>query len=196
MAKDLTEIIVVLDRSGSMATIRGDMEGGFNSFIAAQRALPGDCTVTLTQFDTDYEIVFAGKPLADVPPLTLEPRGATALLEAVSKTITATGLRLAGLPEDQRPERVLFVIITDGHENASPPEFTAESVLAMVKHQTERYSWEFVFIGANQDAIATAASLGIRNAANFAATPAGTAKALHGLNVGTSNYRGGKSYGN
>ena len=193
--KDLTEIVVVLDRSGSMASIVRDMEGGFDAFIAEQRKLPGECSVTLSQFDTEFELVYSGKPLADVPPLALYPRGATALLDAIGKTIQATGERLGALPEDARPERVLFVVITDGHENASE-HYTAEAVLASVKHQTEKYGWCFVFIGANQDAIATAANMGIRNAANFVATSGGTAQAMQGLNVGTSNYRGGKSYGN
>lgn len=191
---DLTEIVVVLDRSGSMAKIRKDMEGGFDSFIGEQRKLPGECSVTLAQFDDRYEIVYSGKPLADVPPLSLEPRGATALLEAICKTIDATGARLSALPVDQRPERVLFVIVTDGEENASSPEFTLAMVLEMVKRQTEKYSWQFVFFGADQDAIATAAKMGIPVATNFAANSTGTAQAIDALNIGTSNYRGGRGY--
>lgn len=192
--KDLTEIVVVLDRSGSMASIRADMEGGFDSFIADQRKLPGDCSVTLAQFDGVYEIVYQGKPLSGVPPLSLEPRGSTALLEAICKTIDATGDRLAALPDDERPERVLFVVITDGQENASAPGYTSDLVLEKVKRQTEEYSWQFVFFGANQDAIATAGAMGINVATNFAANSAGTAQAIRSLNVGTSNYRGGQGY--
>lgn len=191
--KDLTEIIAVLDRSGSMVTIRADMEGGFDSFIDEQRKLSGECTVTLVQFDHLYESVYAGKALADVPPLRLEPRGMTALLDAIGRTIQVTGSRLSGTPETERPERVLFVIISDGQENASH-EFSAERIVAMVRHQTDRYSWQFVYLGANQDAIAEAAKMGISVAANFQANAAGTAQVLRGLNVGTSNYRSGQGY--
>lgn len=193
--RDLTEIVVVLDRSGSMATIRGDMEGGFNSFIADQRKLPGSCAVTLVQFDSDYELVYSGKPLADVPPLSLEPRGSTALLEAICKTIAATGGRLSALPDEERPERVLFVVISDGEENASAEIYSRQRVLEMVKRQTEIYSWQFVYFGADQDALAVAGKMGIHVATNFAANAAGTAQAVHSLNVGTANYRSGRGYG-
>lgn len=191
--QDLTEIIVVLDRSGSMRSIKTDMEGGFDAFIAEQRKLPGECSVTLAQFDTVHEIVYAGRLLADIPPLNLEPRGMTALLDAMGKTITATGSRLAALPDEQRPERVLFVVITDGEENSSV-ETTREAVLSMVKHQTDVYKWQFVYFGANQDAIAAARDMGISMAANFQADAHGTSKALHNLNVGTRSYRSGGGY--
>ena len=110
--------------------------------------------------------MYAGKPIAEVPPLALEPRGATALLDAIGKTIHETGRRLAALPEAERPERVLFVVISDGQENAST-EFSSERILAMTTHQASAYKWEFVYLGANQDAIAEAAKMGIRNAANY-----------------------------
>ena len=193
MKQGLTDIIVVLDRSGSMAGIRKDMEGGFDAFIAEQRKEPGDARVTLTQFDTTYEIVYDGKPLTDVPPLSLEPRGMTALYDAVGRTIAATGARFAALPEDERPERVLFVIITDGAENSSR-EFEGARVAAMVKEQTDKYSWQFVYIGANQDAVANAAAMNIHVASNFAADSEGSRKALSDLNIGTRSYRGGGGY--
>lgn len=193
--KDLTEIVVVLDRSGSMVPIRKDMEGGFDSFIDEQRKLPGSCSVTLVQFDSEYELVYQGKPLADVPRLVLEPRGATALLEAIYKTIDSTGERLRLLPDEERPERVLFVVITDGEENASNEFYSRARVLEMVKRQTEVYSWQFVFFGSDQDAIAVARNMGIHVATNFAANSRGTAQAMNSLNVGTSNYRGGHGYG-
>lgn len=172
------EIVVVLDRSGSMEPIARDMEGGFNRLIAEQRQVPGDCTVTLAQFSDAYEIVFAGKPLAEVPPLSLMARGYTALLDAIGKTIAATGERLAKLPEQERPAKVLFVIITDGAENASK-EYTSHQVTRMIKHQEDQYQWQFAYLGANQDAFAVASSVGIKTSAamNWTADAQGTSKA-------------------
>lgn len=187
------EIIVILDRSGSMASIRKDMEGGFDSFIAEQRKLPGECSVTLVQFDDKYEVVYMGKALADVPPLDLVPRGSTALLDAVGKTTVATGERLAAMPEHERPARVLVVIITDGQENASM-EHTKESVRQMVDHQRSAYQWEFVYFGANQDAFAEAAKMGINIAQNYAADAAGVKNASESLTRGTIGYRSGRGY--
>src|SRR5688572_4072309 len=114
-----TEIVVVLDRSGSMSCVRTDMEGGFNEFIKKQKEVAGDCAVTLVQFDDKYEVVYEAKPLNDVPNLNLVPRGSTALLDSLGKTINSVGYRLKNTPESKRPGRVLFLVITDGHENSS-----------------------------------------------------------------------------
>lgn len=197
MKQGKTDIVVLLDRSGSMATIRKDMEGGFDSYIADQRKIPGECSVTLAQFDDVYEVVYAGKPLAEVPPLSLEPRGWTALLDAFGRLIDETGTRLAALTEEERPERVLFVVITDGQENRSR-ELTKEAIFERVKRQTETYGWQFVYFGANQDAIAVAAGLGIdpHFAVNFQATPMGVASAVRSMSAGTSSYRSGAGYSN
>lgn len=159
MRQDLTDITVLLDRSGSMETIRQDMQGGFDRFVEEQRQLPGECNLTLVQFDDRYERAYS-KPLAEVPPLELVPRGWTALLDALGRAILETGERLAALPESERPAKVIFVIITDGQENASR-DFTREKVAEMIAHQQEKYGWQFLFLGANQDAIATGTSLGI-----------------------------------
>lgn len=191
--KDSCEIIVVLDRSGSMASIKEDMEGGFNTFIDEQRKLPGTATVTLAQFDDEYDIVYQARPLADVPKLQLIPRGWTALLDAVGRTIASVGERLEKTPEGDRPERVLFVVITDGEENRSK-EFTNEKVREMVKHQTEKYSWQFVYIGANQDAFASAGAMGIAQAVNYAASAAGVRGMTANLGNSTRNYRSGQGY--
>jgi len=182
MKQGLTEIVVVLDRSG-----------WFDTFIAEQRKLPGEARVTLTQFDTRYDIVYEGKTLAEVPPLVLEPRDMTALHDAVGRTIEATGRRLAALPDEERPERVLVVVITDGGENAST-DFTGARVAEMVKHQTEKYSWQFVYIGANQDAIANAAAMNINVASNFQANAAGTSDMFGGVTRGVTSYRSGGGY--
>jgi hypothetical protein len=155
-----TEIVVLVDRSGSMASVRADMEGGFNTFISKQKELPGKCSVTLAQFDDKYELVYQNKPLAEVPNLDLVPRGWTALLDAVGRTISEVGDRLRKTPEHKRPGKLLFMIITDGQENRSV-EFKREKVKEMVKHQTDKYQWDFIFLGANQDAFLEAEKLGI-----------------------------------
>ena len=161
MKPDSTEIIFVVDRSGSMINIAADMRGGFDTFIEEQKKLPGECKVTLARFDDHYELVFAGKPLAEVPPLELVPRGSTALNDAVGKTINTVGERLSKTPEDQRPSKVLFVIITDGKENASKEFQDIRKVLELITHQREKYQWEFVFLGASLDAIEVAQNMGI-----------------------------------
>lgn len=160
MKKDYTHISIVLDRSGSMSAIRSDAEGGLNDFIKTHREAPGEATVTVAKFDTEYDLEHDMKPIQDVGHVSLEPRGMTALLDAVGKTITATGERLRALQEDQRPEHVFFVIVTDGQENASR-EFKKPAVKTMVETQANSYKWHFVFLGANMDAIGEARDLGI-----------------------------------
>jgi hypothetical protein len=187
---DLTDISIVLDRSGSMASVWEDTIGGFNSFIEAQRKLPGACSVSAIQFDNKYDTLYTARPVSEAPLLNKEtyiPRGMTALLDAIGRTITNTGARLSALPEDQRPSKVIFVILTDGAENSSR-EFSREQVFLMIKLQREAYQWEFVFLGANQDAIATAAGLGMAagSSMTYAANAKGTLRAF----ASASNYVG------
>ena len=148
------EIIIVLDRSGSMATVRNDTMGGYNTFINDQKSrATGEVKVTLVQFDDQYEINYNGRPIQEVPALnetTYVPRGMTALLDAVGKTINTVGDRLAKTAESERPSLVIFVTLTDGQENASK-EFKLEQVRDLIKHQTEKYKWQFVFLGADQN---------------------------------------------
>jgi hypothetical protein len=160
MKEDFTDIVVILDRSGSMAAIRKDTEGGFDTFVGAQRLLPGECNLNLYQFDDKYEVVYENKPIGEVKKLKLNPRGSTALLDAIGKTINTRGQYYASLEEDERPAKVIFVIITDGEENVSQ-EYSFDSVKQLVTQQTEQYSWEFVFLGANIDAIDVAGHMGI-----------------------------------
>ena len=192
--KNLTEIILVVDRSGSMSTIAADMRGGFDSFIKDQRKLPGSCRVTLTRFDSEYEVVYENMALSDVPPLELVPRGTTALLDAVGRTIDTVGARLSKTPESKRPSKVLFVVVTDGHENASH-EYTHARIREMIKHQREKYSWEFVFLGASEDAFDVAMSMGISgsNAAVYQHNTVGTAGLWGGLSASTLSYVSGES---
>lgn len=163
MRPDLTDITLVVDRSGSMDMVRSDAEGGVNSFIAQQAEEPGEALITLVQFDSEYEFVCKGVPAAEVPMYRLEPRGMTALLDAVGRAIQETGERLAKMNEADRPGLVIFVIVTDGIENSSH-EFTNAQIKEMIEHQQERYDWQFTFLGANQDAFGEAAEMGMKPA--------------------------------
>lgn len=190
-----SEIICIIDRSGSMASIAKDAIGGFNTFIEEQKKIPGNASLTFAQFDTEYEVVHENKPLDDVPPLdetTFRPRGATALLDAVGKTIDDTGKRLDGMSEENRPDKVIVAILTDGQENSSH-QYSRSKVKEMIQHQKEQYQWEFIFLAANQDAFAEAISLGIdtKDAFNFQATPQGTRSAYSNMSAIVSQYRGG-----
>jgi uncharacterized protein YegL len=150
MNSDLTEIAFVLDRSGSMETMRAEAIGGFNHFLSEQKKEPGQVRFTLVLFDHLFEVPIDHKPLESVPPLNEEtyfPRGSTALLDAMGRTIDTIGQRLANTPEDQRPSKVIIACMTDGFENASK-HYSNEKVAAMIEHQRTTYSWEFVFLGA------------------------------------------------
>jgi hypothetical protein len=184
MRSDLTDITLVVDRSGSMASVREDAEGGVNTFIRQQAAEPGEALLTLVQFDTEYEFVERGRPVKEVPPYVLQPRGMTALLDAVGRAIVETGQRLAAIDEANRPGLVIFVVMTDGHENSSR-EFTKARIKEMIEHQQAKYNWQFTFLGANQDAFAEAAALGIGAAgsADFASDKHFVAYAMAGAKV-------------
>jgi hypothetical protein len=157
---NLTHIYFLLDRSGSMHSILEDTVGGFNAFIDEQRKDSGDCRVTLAQFDNDYEQVYADCPVAEVPPLQLHPRGSTALLDSIGRLVTTAGEHLARLPEGQRPGTVVVGIMTDGMENASS-ELRHADVKALIERQTRDYGWQFLYMGADQDAIEVGASIGV-----------------------------------
>lgn len=174
-----TEILVITDRSGSMGGLVNDVIGGYNKFIEEQRAVPGEARVTYTQFDNQYEVVYAGKPLQDVPPLdkfTYVPRGTTSLLDAIGRTLNEQGKRIAA---EQWAELVVVCIITDGEENSSR-EYTTERVKEMTAH-AEKNGWKFVYLGANQDAFAVSRSLGMMNAMamNYVPTSTGTHQAYN-----------------
>ncbi len=193
MDKEFTEIICVIDRSGSMGMIRDDAIGGFNTFLEEQQKLPGTAYLTFAQFDTGYEIVHENMPLQDVPVLnndTYIPRGGTALLDAVGMTINRVGKRLATLPEEERPAKVIMAILTDGEENSSR-EYSLEKVKGMIEHQEKKYSWEVLFLGANQDAFAEAAKIGVKlnKTVAFAATGQGVRTAYQNMSNLSAQYR-------
>lgn len=160
MKSDLTDITLVVDRSGSMADVCGDAEGGVNTFISRQTQEPGEALLTLVQFDTEYEFLHKGVPIQNVPHYELEPRGMTALLDAVGRAINETRARLQKMDKADRPGLVIFVVMTDGHENASV-EFSKSQIRKMIERQQNKYDWQFTFLGANQDAFSEAGGMGI-----------------------------------
>ncbi|NNM05150.1 MAG: VWA domain-containing protein [Gemmatimonadetes bacterium] len=164
MKSNLTDITLVVDRSGSMQQRRGDAEGGVNAFIQQQAEEPGEAFLTLVQFDTEYEIIHRGVPIDAVPEYRLEPRGMTALLDAVGRAINETGIRLKKMKKADRPGLVIFVITTDGLENSST-EFKRTQIKEMIEHQQTKYGWHFTFLGANQDAFAEAGAMGMKRGA-------------------------------
>lgn len=191
--KHETDVTIILDRSGSMEAIATDVIGAFNQFLAAQQREPGDCRLTLVQFDNVYETVYSSTPIADVPKLTTKtfvPRGSTALLDAIGRTIDDTGRRLSALPESDRPDRVLIVIITDGLENSSS-DYTRDRVLEMITTQRDVYYWTFLFLAANQDAIEAGARIGVgaAHSMNWNATGAGVAAASLAMSKAVSRFR-------
>jgi hypothetical protein len=195
MKTGYTDISIVLDRSGSMQSVREDTIGGFNTFLADQKAAPGEAAITLAQFDDVYEVVYSALAVADAKPLdrsTFVPRGSTALLDAIGRTISDAGKRFEAMAEDARPEKVIFVIVTDGEENASK-EFTSAKINDLITHQRDIYKWEFVFLGANQDAITTASNLGINAASSmtYAANSGGVQAMYASLSKNLVKCRGG-----
>ncbi len=162
-----------------------------------QKKQPGEAKLTLVQFDHEYQVDYDGMPIQDVPPLTSAtyvPRGATALLDAIGRAINAVGGRLSNTPENEKPSKVIVAIMTDGGENASH-EFKNAQITKMIKHQTEVYKWEFLFLSAGPDVFATARSYGIPvgNTILFAATSVGTKSSMAQTSGAISSFRAGET---
>lgn len=193
-----THIQFILDRSGSMSSVEDATREGFNTFVTQQRASTvGTATMGLVQFDHAYEPNYVALPLENVPLLTREnyvPRGNTALFDAIGRTINELGARFAAMPENERPSKVVVVIQTDGFENASR-EFTSERVRDMILHQQEKYSWEFIFLAANQDAILSGGVLGIAasHSLSYSSSVVGTQKGFSAVSASVNNARGGQA---
>lgn len=182
MREDYSDITIVMDRSGSMGSIKHNMEQAIDAALEEQKSVPGKCLVTLVKFDDKYEVGYTALPLHNVPRTVIEPRDSTAMNDSIIRAIRETGERLSRLPENERPARVYVIIVTDGYENASVEFSDAKGgraqVMERIKHQREKYNWTFTFQGANQDAIATARSYGILDgsALNFVADAGGVQK--------------------
>ena len=163
MKKNLTELVFILDKSGSMSGLEKDTIGGFNSLLDQQRKVDGECIITTVLFDNRYELLHDRIDIRAVQPMTGQEYfvgGSTALLDAIGKTIHKIGTVQKNTAEDYRAEKVMFVIITDGEENASR-YFSSAQIRQMIQRQKERYGWEFIFLGANIDAVETAGRFGI-----------------------------------
>ncbi|MDN4608487.1 vWA domain-containing protein [Sporosarcina highlanderae] len=178
MKKGLTELVFILDRSGSMSGLESDTIGGYNAMLERQKKEPGEAVITTVLFDDDYELLHDRINLRGIEPITENEyfvRGTTALLDAVGKTILKTSNAQKRTAEEGRAEHVMFVITTDGMENASR-EFNYEKVRNLIKHHKTKHGWEFLFLGANIDAIATANLYGINEdrATNYHADSDGT----------------------
>ena len=179
MKKNLTELVMILDRSGSMCGLESDTIGGYNSMLRKQREADGEVLVSTVLFDDRSEVLYDRVPLEKMPQMTRKEyyvRGCTALLDAVGGAIHHIGNVHKYAREEDQPEKTIFVITTDGLENASR-EYTYDRVKKMVERQKEKYGWEFLFLGANIDAIETAGRFGISpdRAANYNSDHEGTA---------------------
>jgi len=163
MKKGLTELVFILDKSGSMGGLESDTIGGYNSMLAKQQSVEGECHITTVLFDNNYELLHDRIDIKAVSPITekeYQVGGSTALLDAIGRTIHKIGNAQKHTADDYRAEKVMFVIITDGEENSSR-EYSAEKIRAQIERQKTKYGWEFIFLGANIDAVETAGRFGI-----------------------------------
>lgn len=197
MKNNLTELVFILDKSGSMAGLESDTIGGYNSMLKKQQLEPDEATVTTVLFDDDYELLHDRINIKGIRPVTEHDYfvgGCTALLDAIGKTIHKIGNAQRHTSEAERAEKVMFVITTDGMENASR-EYSYEKIKAMVERQQQKYGWEFIFLGANIDAFDTAQRMGIGRdrTANYYADSIGTQVNFMAVNEAVSEIRAKKS---
>lgn len=195
--QNFTSINVVIDRSGSMSSLQKDTIGSFNTFLREQKVVPGECVFTLCTFSDDYRLVHDFEKIANIPELTeatYRPGGNTALLDAFGATIDEVGRKLAAMKEEDRPDKVLFLVITDGQENSSH-RYTRDQIKSMVERQRTVYSWEFVFVGANIDAFTVGTSLGFTasNSVGYTASAAGTHSLYSSISSNATAYRSSHS---
>jgi len=193
MKNEKTEIIFILDRSGSMANLAEDTIGGYNSFLKEQRKEVGEALITTVLFDHEYEVLHDRKNLDFVVDITSKEyyaRGTTALMDAMGKTITKMKNNIETSNEKYRPSKVIVVIITDGHENDSK-EYTQPQIKSMVKEMTEQHDWQFLFLGANIDSASTAEGYGFsaQSACDYIPTSVGTQSLYSTLSKTISGFR-------
>ena len=194
-----TDITVILDRSGSMQATRDDAMHGFNALVEDQKTAAGEAWLSLVQFDDQYETHYTETPMRAVPaltPATYVPRGSTALLDAIGRTIDAIGQRLSARSDRDRPDKVIVVTITDGQENAST-HFTGAAISEKIAQQRDIYKWEFIFVGSNQDAIMSAAHMNIpaAHALSFVGSGPGTRAAYRAVADSLAGLRSGHAGG-
>ena len=183
---DATEIAFILDRSGSMGSVTEAAISGFNQFLREQGKTKGIARLTLVLFDDEILVPADNLPVSELVELdttSYVPRGCTALLDAIGKTIKQFRKRIKNTPKKDRPEKVIFAILTDGMENSST-KYSWEKISKMIRKRTKENGWEFLFLGANQDAIATAAkiNIGAHNAATFEASDSGVRSSQRSFN--------------
>ncbi|MFD1812304.1 vWA domain-containing protein [Rhodococcus gannanensis] len=188
---ELTRLVFLLDRSGSMQSIKSDIEGGFAAFVEEQKAADGSCLVTLVQFDDDYHVVYQNVPVSEAPPLDLRPRGRTALLDAMGRLVTELGAEINAQPEDERPGAVIVAIMTDGHENASR-KWTHAAVKDLVDLHTRTSDWQFMYMGADQDAIEVGAQLGVAREQSLTYRKGNSRAAMEAAGKNIRDYREAK----
>ncbi|NMB08627.1 MAG: VWA domain-containing protein [Tissierellia bacterium] len=197
MDRNLTELVFILDKSGSMSGLEDDTIGGYNAMLKKQQKEAGEAMVTTVLFDNEYEILHDRINIKEIRPITEKEYfvgGCTALLDAIGKTIHKIHNTQKQIKEEFRANKIMFVIITDGMENASR-EYSYEKISEMIEKQKKEYNWEFIFLGANIDAIATARKVGISEdrAANYHADSEGTALNYDVIGETISNFRANKS---
>lgn len=194
---NFTSINVIIDESSSMSSLRDTTISGFNEFLKDQREAPGEAVLSLTKFNTSVKQLHDCAAVKDIPDLSYEtyaPGGCTALLDAVGLTMNKTGQQLSAMKEEDRPSKVIFLIMTDGQENSSR-EFRHEQIKEMINHQRDKYSWEFVFLGAGVDAFAAGTSLGIsgQNTYSYVRSAAATTTTYNTVSSNMRRYRLGNS---
>lgn len=188
MKKGYSDIAVVLDRSGSMASVIDDTIGGFNTFLKSQKDVEGEATISLYQFNDGYEAVYENKDIKNVEELsrtTFVPCGNTALYEAIARTIDNLGDKYRGMKEEDRPERVFLIIITDGEENASNREYTFESVKERITHQQNKYNWKVAFLGSELKSVHVAQGMGLSKGSTLNYT--NNSRGISGMYCSTAN---------
>lgn len=190
MKENYTHIALLIDRSGSMHHIKNSMEEGIQKFIEEQKNFDGECTITVATFDDIFEVELGMSNIKDVPFIEIKPRGYTALIDSMYKLINYVGEKLNSLNEDEKPDRVLFVTITDGEENSSK-EYKTDDLAKKIKEQEEKYNWNFTYIGANQDMFLTAKAFRGRmgNSLSYSADASGVSNMFDVLNNSTIKYR-------
>ena len=199
MKKDYTHITLILDRSGSMESIRTDTIGGINTFLETQKGEPGEATVTLVQFDTQdpYEVIERFRPVKDVSPLTLAtyvPRGMTPLLDALGRGINDIEEGISNLEEEDKPSKVIVAIITDGEENSSH-EFKKEQIVKMITEKTTKNDWQFLYLSADLNAFDDAMKLGFapQRSMKYEKSGDGVTYCMSALSEGVSEFRRSQS---